>query len=110
MEIGRLVGHPSHEFRNRWVGEQRSSIFAYPRQFGIAEIGVDRTVADRMYRHRHTPLLCLRHRVMMLDLATQPAFAQPAGGIYRFAQPFLSAAFFFFIASWKRSAQPGFTT
>lgn len=70
---------------------------------------MDGAMADRMDGYGEPAFLGLGYWVMLFDARTQRAFAEPASCRQVAAQPFFSA-FFFFIASWKRSAQPGFTS
>lgn len=108
MEIGRLPGDPGEEARDSVVRRQRVTVTANSRQLGIGEVRVDRPVADRVDGDSLPTLARFRHGMMALHPLAERTFAQPAGRSARFAQPAFSA-FFFFIASWNRSAQPGFT-
>jgi len=70
MEIGWLVRHPGHEFRQRRIFQQRGTVSAEAHERGVGEIGMDRPVADRVDRHGYPALFRLRNRVVQLDPAT----------------------------------------
>src|SRR5690606_27178597 len=79
VEVGRLAFHPLHEPRNRLAGKEVLAVAPFARQFGIAEVRVDLTVADRVKRHRLPAALGFGHEMMELHLGAQRPFTQPAG-------------------------------
>ena len=94
MEIGWFVCDPPKKLGDIRVACNRPVVFPETSQFGIAES----LVTDRMHRNRFSTLFRLGYEMVPLDAGTEGTPAQPAGEL-RFAQPFFSAAFFFFIAS-----------
>lgn len=98
MEVGWFVCDPPKKLSDISVARNRPVVFPETSQFGIAESMVDRLVTDRMHRYRFSALFRLGYGMVPLDAVTEGTPAQPAGE-RRFAQPFFSAAFFFFIAS-----------
>jgi hypothetical protein len=98
MEIGWFICDPPKKLGDIRIARNRPVVFPEASQFGIAESFVDRLVTDRMHRNRFSTLFRLGYEMVPLDAVTEVTPAQPAGEL-RFAQPFFSAAFFFFIAS-----------
>jgi hypothetical protein len=98
LEIGWFFCDPPEKHGDIRVARNRPVVFPEASQFSIAESIVDRILTDRMHRNRFSVLFQLGYEMVPLDAVTEGTPAQP-GGELRFAQPFFSAAFFFFIAS-----------
>ena len=78
MEIRRFSGNPAEEIGHRRMLSQPLRL-AGPFELGIAEIGMNRAVADRMKRHHLAPAAALRHGVVPFDTPAQRTGAEPAG-------------------------------
>lgn len=78
VKIRRFSRNPIEKLRHFRMLLQPGGSSAAPGEFGIAEMGVDRAVTDRMKRHNIPSPTALGHRMMPFDPPSQRAFAQPA--------------------------------
>lgn len=78
MEIGRLVRHPGDETRDLVNFNPLLLRTMHAGQLRVADMGVDRAVADQMHGNRITPALCFGDSMIHLQTLAQRSVAQPA--------------------------------
>ena len=82
MKIGRLIGNPYEEFGDSRFAPQTVNVQANPGKFGIGEIGMKRSVANRMNRHDITPFATFGNRMVILNPFTKLPPAKPAAWLF----------------------------
>ena len=84
MKVRRLLSDPAQEFGDIGIRAQLVRLAELPLQLGIGEGGVQRAVADRMYRHRSAPAAAFGHGMMIFHPPPQWPPAQPADQAFFF--------------------------
>lgn len=78
MEVGRLARDPCNEFRNHRIGAEPVRIKPDTRKLAVAELCMERAVADRMDRNCCAAASAFGHGMVPFRFGPERAFAEPA--------------------------------